>query len=692
MSEKQKVTDLIAELKTASQLYYQNMEDSPLTDEEFDNKIEQLSNYSLKNEYSYLFAPETDGWKLLENDVSLGTSPTTDEIITHKTPMLSLAKAKNKETLENYVRKARKAGASDFKLQAKLDGFALSATYENGQIKILATRGTGLHGEDITYMINAKDVTIKGLPKNISIKEQVELRGELFFTKEQFDKVDESRLKIMGARFKNPRNAVVGLMKKTKLGVDYPVEFTFAAYAALINNMPKNIETIDDKNIISVDSITQEQAPEIKLSNYKNDEEFFDSVEKFGVARRTFTIPTDGVVIKPSNESEMLTKMGTNSHHPLSQIAYKYPGETADSVVLAISVTVGKTGKLTPRAHIRPVIVDGSLIENFTMNNYNWVHEKDVRIGSEVRVHKANDIIPEIKLVLNNPENTERVKTPTECPVCETELYYDKNDVYPPKTLTCPNNNCPSRDFFALKTAVGKKFLDIDGLSEVTLTTLNETGRINNISDLYTLTLEELANSQLGTSVKGNPRRLGEARAKNILEHIEKSKTLPLYRLLMSLNIAQMGPQTAKDLVKKFGSLENIQKATFEDLTTIEGVGEILSEKIVSGLELRQELISKLQSHGVKFENEQTTTNNETNSPLTGVSFSISGSVPAPFANRNEWIEYVENNGGEFHSAPKPTTTYIIGDKNDTSSKIKKALTLGTQFLTPEEFTNKFTS
>lgn len=681
---------LIDELYNAAELYYQKSEDSPLTDEEFDAKLDLLEELSQNPENADLFTPDSKGWGLLENDVSLGTKVAADaEEVEHRTPMLSLGKAKNEATLQAFVTKARANGAQDFRLQAKLDGFALSATYENGRLARIATRGTGTHGEDITYIATAADVTIVGLPTLIADTSDLEVRGELFFTEKQFKAVDNRRYALTGERFKNPRNSVVGLMKKAKIGVSYPVEFTLSTYSALRDNTPIDLSDISDQGFTTVDQVTLEQVPTLKLTGYTDDNDLFKAVEKFGEARKSFTIPTDGVVVKPTNEAEMLTKMGNTSHHPSSQIAYKYPGETADTEVLDIVVTVGKTGKLTPAARVRPVLVDGSLIENCTLSNYNWVYAKDVRVGSLVRINKANDIIPEIKVVLSNPEGTSPVTVPTECPVCDTTLVFDKTeDVWPPKTLKCPNDTCPSRDFFALKTAVGKAFLDIDGLSEATLTALNDAGRVTNIGDLYTLTLDELANSSMGESKNGNPRRLGEKRAQNILDHIEKSKTLPLPRLLKSLNIEHLGNTTSKALVKHFKTIENILAATPEEMSTLEGFGEVMSQKLSEGFSKRAALIATLQSHGVVFSTPTDTADTADTAALSGVSFAISGAVPQPFANRTAWVDYIEANGGEFHSSPKAETTWFVGDPEDTSTKVKKAKALGINFISPEDFTS----
>jgi DNA ligase (NAD+) len=701
------VEGLIEELHKAAEAYYQKSGDSGLTDEEFDAKLDYLETLEQSGAYEKLFEAGSKGFLLLEGDPALGTKVAADTVIEHNSPMLSLGKAKKPEELLAFLRKARAAGAKDFRLQAKLDGLALSVRYVDGKLSIIATRGDGVHGEDTTYLVDDSNVTVKGLPLTISTMGTVEVRGELFFTEAQFKAADDARFAKTSERFSLSRNAASGLLKKAKGGVGYPVEFTFATYSALQDSKMIDLDSLDSANgFVTVDSITVTEAGDSALTGFSTDDDVLKAVESFGKVRETFGIPTDGVVIKPTNESEMNGKMGFTSHHPVSQIAWKYPAENAQTVVIGIDVTVGKTGKLTPIARIAPVMVAGSKIENASLHNYNLVATKDVRIGSTVLIEKANDIIPQIKVVLKNLPESVAIEVPTNCPACEETLTFKDDGVWPPRTLLCPNTTCPSRDFFALKSAVGKNYFDIDGLSEVTLTYLNEVDRVKNISDLFTLTVEELADSALGYTAKGTARRLGEKRAEHIIEYIEKSKTKPLPKILAGLNIDLLGRTAAKKLEAAFGDIDGILAATEADIAAIDGFGPIGAEKIHRGLKLRTGLIAELREHGVTFgklneASESVATDEDADlsseAPaggidLTGISFAISGAVPEPFANRGAWVDFVESKGGEFHSGPKATTTYMVGDKLETSSKINKAHQLGLDFITAEEFTKNYCS
>lgn len=673
--------NLIQELTEASRTYYQDLGESPLTDEEFDRKLEELEGYS--NSHPSLFAPGTPGYLLLEGAPALGTNPTGKAIVTHSHPMLSLGKAKNEDELSTYLTKAKAAGAQDFVIQAKLDGLALSVVYQEGRLRHIATRGNGLVGDDTTYLATAPQVTVLGLPPTITTPGKVEVRGEIYLTHAQFATVNKLKLQDTGESFKNPRNATTGLMKKAKLGVSFPVEFSFTTYTYYQDDHLRDLSTAPQE-FITVEAVTAGQT-QGKLTGFTTLEEVFEAVEAFGVARKTFTLPTDGAVVKPTNEAAMASRMGATSHHPNSQVAYKYPGGVEETTVRGWTITVGKTGKLTPTAMTDPVDLAGSTLSNFSCHNYNWVHHRGVRVGSRVVVTKKNDIIPQITAVLENPSDSIPLTVPTHCPSCSTLLLGTPEVNGPPKTLTCPNLECPSRDYFSLKTAVMKAYLNIDRLGESTLSALHEQGRVTTIADLYTLTQEELSTAPNGTAASGEVKRLGEKTAQHILKHIEASKDLPLPRLLAALGIPLLGLSTAKSILKALPTLDDLQAATPEELEAIDGMGAVKAATLHQGLRQKATLISKLQEAGVKF-----TPQEVKQGKLTGLSFAISGEVPPPFANRNAWVSYLEGQGGSFHAAPKQGTSFMVGDPSAKSAKTQKAHKLSIPFLTPQEFTDLY--
>lgn len=695
------VQSLIQELQDASQQYYLEGTNSPLTDAEFDAKQTYLMTFV--NQFPDLFESGTIGARILEGEPLLGAVPTrpNTEPVVHHVPMLSLAKAKTRTELDARIRRIREAGETTFHLQAKIDGIALSAHYNNGHIVLLATRGDGTTGENISYLLNTEKLYITGLPHTTSIKQEFEVRGEIFFTQEQFHKANTARINTGNAPFENSRNAASGIIKKAGYGLPHEVHLTFAAYSTVVNGSLAGVDILaEDTNFITVNQLTTKEAPAIQFTDLHTNEEIYNTIDTFGEIRDTLSFPTDGIVLKPHHESIMHNRMGSTSHHPVSQIAWKYPAEQGTTTVRSINITVGKTGRITPVATFDPIKLDGSTVSQASLHNFHLIAQKDIRVGSTVIVEKANEIIPQIVAVINQSLNSEPVETPTICPVCNKQLEHPGN-IWPPKTLLCPNNACASRDFSALKAAVGRTVLDIDRLSEATLAYLHETGKINSIADLYYLTEDDLANAEMGTTSTGNIRKLGRKTAAHIMKHIEQSRHLPLTRILPALAIPTLGNRTAKILVNHYPTLEALQQASTEELENIPGLGTVKAHSIHQGLKDRQPILEAMAAGGVTFGQTETTiettdedTNYNTNMSkidLNGLAFSISGPVPEPFPNRNSLITYIESHGGAFHSTPKANTTHMIANPNGTSSKIQKAHNLGISFISPREFTTQYT-
>lgn len=703
--EETQVLSIIEELKDASRLYYLEGNDSPLTDDEFDAKQEFLS--SIRNDFPHLFSKDSDGYKILEGDVLLGAEmmveSTDNAVITHKSPMLSLAKAKKAEDLDAYLKKVRRNGATDFRLQAKLDGTAISAHYENGSLSYITTRGNGVVGENITYLSNDPNISVLGLPESIDHKQALEVRGELFFYTHQFEEVNKNRFAQSGSTFELSRSAVSGITKRAKKGMPYKAEMTFGIYSAWHDGELVSLDTITDEAFLSVDDLTASEVKgvngaegSVKLTGFVNDEEIHKAIAYFGKISESFTLPIDGVVIKPVNEVEVHKTMGNTSHHPASQIAWKYPSEKAQTKVQRIVFTVGKSGRVTPVAEFDPVTIDGSVIVRASLHNFAILREKDVREGSLIIIEKANEIIPQVVSVISSPDDSKQIEVPENCPSCDQSLYSEEG-IYPPKTLNCENDLCPSRNFESLVFAAGRDYLDIDGLSSSTLTALRDAGLVSDISDLYYLDEKILSEVVVGVSSKGESIYLGQKRAVNIMKHIEASKSLPLERLLASFAIHTLGRRASKKLVAEFKNLDNILSASTDDIAAIEGFGRIKAEKASEGLQMRSSIISRMKTAGVLFGENNTeaeTSEKDKDSTsaikLEGLSFAISGTVPQPFANRNAMVDYIEANGGTFHSSPKATTSYMIAESDGNSSKVKKALSLGVEFISAEEFTQKF--
>ena len=764
---REQTEDLIQLLIKASQAYYSG--DEPvMSDAEFDSNQNLLQEVCDTGEYSKLFTEGSDGWRVLgHGDVLLGASlrnkansdSDTDNStsasgsasrsrreVTHVPPMLSLQKMKTEDALKSFIQKTSEHGAESFKLQLKLDGLAVSAVYDSeGDLTLISTRGNGTTGEDCTYLSDPEStgLFINFIPASIDMStlashvgnssrvSEFEVRGEVLFIGDQFEKASQARQEAGGEPFSNPRNAGAGLVNRAAKGLGFSAEMTFVVYSILVNGEYVDTTTssengglstwVSSNGFLTADELTSIHAGKIKVGGLNDSDEVMNSIHALGTVLDSLPFEADGIVIKPVNEATMLDSMGSTSHHPLSQAAWKYPAQQAVSTVRSIEFTVGRTGRITPVAVFDPTLLDGTVVSKASLHNMNHMSNLDVRVGSTVIFEKANEIIPQIVSVVSRPEDSDSVPVPSSCPVCNTVLDYDNKDgVWPPRTMTCTNSMCPSRTFQVVVNAVRRDNLDIDGLGPSVVEALGDSGLVSSVADLYKLDEITLAALQTGTSSTGSPILLGAVRASKIISQIEKSKNLPFSRLLSSLGIPQIGRRASRKIAEHFGTIDIILAASTEELSQVPTLGDKRAEILYEGLQANIEVISTMRSLGVLFTPDQgsrvsretsadntsgdSSESNDDNlgqessaistsrnqSSVAGLSFSISGKVPEPFSNRNEMVDFIESNGGEFHSSPKASTTYMIADPQGSSSKIVKAHKHGVTFISPEEFTKQF--
>lgn len=667
---------LIKELIEASQAYYQGNAEI-MTDIEYDTKLEFLEDLVDNGELEL-----TDKIKQLLNVVASGTTPDEVTTVLHDHPMLSLGKAKDYDELTKYHERAVKAGANGFSLEMKLDGLALSAKYVNGIRTQLSTRGDGVKGELLNHLLDNDRVFITGLPKVLNAKHDLELRGELYISDEQFEIINVNRELVTGERFSNPRNAVTGIVRGSIKGISYDAEISFTAYSVFQNDKQLAFdEIIKDEDVSRVDQLTLTHLLKdltTKLKSCKVNSVDFKNlkvmVEQFGEARTRFAIPTDGVVIKPINEIEMLNKMGYTSRHPIAFVAFKYPGAKAITTVLDIIVSVGKTGKLTPQAVLEPVTVNGVTISRATCSNYNWLDAMGIRIGSTVAVTRANDVIPAIDVVVDKGPNN-AIVAPVDCPECGSLLVGDGTNH--PKTLECKNEDCPSRLFNYIKSIVGRDFLYIDSLGDVAIEALVDQDIVNGIVDLFKLTEETLATVPTGTTSTGNVRMLGAGNAKNIIQSIENSKiNTDSNKLLAALNIKGVGPGTSKRLIAHFGGLQNVLDVEPSRLSEVNQVGQSVIEAFIEHGERVKSQLAELIELGFIINDPII---NETPTETKGT-FSVSGSNKS-FESQADLVSHMEALGWEYHKSPKKNTDVLFADPNGTSNKIIKARKDGVRII-----------
>lgn len=693
-------------LVEAARLYYQGAGDSGMTDEEYDAGIAYLKTMHEK----YDLSSDAVIMGLIGGEVAAGT--TVDDNapkVRHDVPMLSLAKANNRDEVKAYIMRMVAAGATGFRMQAKFDGIALSAVYHDGALVQLSTRGNGIEGESLDYLLGSSTVTIKGLPRHLEgglSHTDVEVRGELFLRPSEFRDINERRKAKGEEPFSNPRNTNAGIVKKAASGDADDAVLQFVMYRVLGDvDVDKLMESGMEEATVLTErewKATGEPIPhggltcglvmgtDGKVEADATVDTVMDVVDAFDAVRGRTDLSLDGIVIKPLNEASMDKELGSTAHHPRSQLAYKYPGATGVTKVRGVTVTVGKSGRVTPTAVLDPVEVDGVTISRATLHNYDWVGLKGVAIGSTVVVERRHDVIPAIRDVVFTPVDAEPITVPAQCPYCGASIVDG----------CCPNVGCPSRGAYMLKAAAGKNGLDFDGMGPKVIEALYDSGLVRDVADFYDLTVEGLADVVVGSNADGSVRRFGLKRAGHVMEYIQRSLGVPYHRVLASLSIPDVGVRTAKALVAQYPSIDGLRSASIDELAGVDGVGVVTARKIKSGLEAQWPVVERLRAHGLQFVEAPAGTGTGSGlddgggtvsmarKALENVRISITGKVPDGYANREAWCEYVDSMGGVAQSSPRRDTDYLVWDGVRSSSKLVKARENGVKVISPVDFLN----
>ena len=714
MDARTEYLELIEKAKVAAKAYYTTGTEV-MTDAEYDIITDRVE--ALSEEFGW-----TEGDILLDT-VAAGQGAGGD--VTHDVRMLSLAKANTVDTVNSFLSTVK----GKVRLEPKLDGLAISAIYENGKLVQVATRGDGQTGEDLTKNIDV----IKGLPQTISYTDRIEVRGEVFITSSDFITASKNRLaykfaefsrtmtvdnkpsidelyeiaslnrtldekdrkSIIGRKFvkssnsdvkrafrpekevfANSRNAVAGALRNEDAG--YVVPLTFACYdvlgegSVLTDSYQERVRFIEVLGIKSALALVPGSVAKLQ------DVDVIAAVTAFGEARVAgLDYPTDGVVLKADSLSERKS-LGEGSRSPKWAIAYKYASSTRESVVKEIELNIGRTGRLALRARINPVLVDGTEIQYVSLHNVSWTEEKDVRIGDTVLIRRANDVIPYLEDVVlsKRPATATRWEAPETCPQCGSE--WDKGTLL----WRCPSPSCGQLN--GIIFAAGRDYFDWEGLSEAVITRLNDTGLVNNISDVFNLTEVQLANLSMGRKNKENEDiLLGKTVAAKLYKQIQNSKKRPLSAVLAALGVRTLGRTFGRRLEAHYGDMGKIVSASVSDLTKVDGIAIKKAEIIHAGLQERLTLIQKLAEQGVTMTS--TVKKPTTGNPFIGKKVVITGSVPG--FTRGAAQEYLTEIGATASSSVSSNTDFLVADEESKgSSKYKKAESLGVQIISPEKF------
>lgn len=644
------VADLQNLLNQYSYEYY--VQDKPsVPDAEYDRLLRELIEY--EEAFPELKTPDSPTQRVG------GTILDMFEKVEHRSPMLSLGNAFNEDDLRDFDRKVRQAVGDKYSYvcELKIDGLAVTLQYEAGYFTRGATRGDGSVGEDITENLR----TIKSIPLKLKEPVSIEVRGEAFMPKRSFEALNKAKDDQGEEPFANPRNAAAGSLRQldSKLAAKRNLDVFLYAIADLgetgVESHSEGLDLLDRLGF----KTNQERK---KCSTI---EEVLTYIEGWVERRPNLAYDIDGIVIKVDSLQQQ-EEMGRTAKSPRWSIAYKFPAEEVITTLRSIELNVGRTGVITPTAILDPVRVAGSTVQRATLHNEDLIREKDIKIGDQVVIKKAGDIIPEVVNVLADRRTGEEIDfaMPTECPECNSELVRLEGEV----ALRCLNPQCPAQIREGLIHFVSRNAMNIDGLGEKVISQLFSEHLIHDVADLYKVTYEQLIGME----------RMGEKSATNLLKAIESSKSNSLERLLFGLGIRHVGSKAAKTLAQYFETMEALSQAQLEDLTAINEIGEKMANAVVAYFENEevQLLLSELKKAGVNFSytGPKLAAIEIIDSVFAGKTVVLTGKLHQ--MGREEAKEKLEALGAKVAgSVSKKTDLLIAGE--DAGSKLTKAESLG---------------
>lgn len=580
--------------------------------------------------------------------------------VTHANPMLSLSNAFNEEDLRDFDKRIQ--GIIDesptYVCELKIDGLAISLLYEEGLLVRGATRGDGTTGEDITSNIK----TIRAIPMRLKEKVTLEARGEAYMPKSSFAKLNEERTAKAEVLFANPRNAAAGSLRQLDPKITASRNLSMFVYGMGGDGEDQNIDNhLDALNFMKKQGLPTNN----ETKKCTSIEEVLSFIEEWTEKRHDIPYEIDGIVIKVNDYAQQ-EELGFTAKSPRFAIAYKFPAEEVVTKIIDIDLTVGRTGVVTPTAILEPAQVAGSTVQRATLHNEDLIREKDIRIGDHVIIRKAGDIIPEVVSVILAERNGTEVpyEMPTNCPVCESELVRIEEEV----ALRCVNPQCPAQIQEGIYHFASRNAMNIDGLGEKVVEQLFREQLIKDISDLYSLTVEDLVKLE----------RMGQKSATNLVEAIEVSKENSMERVLFGLGIRHIGEKAAKILSENFHSFETLMKATREELVAIFEIGDKMADSLVTYFEQEevQLLIQRLKDAGLKLQYTGRIIDAEAieNSPFAGKTVVLTGKLLQ--LTRTEAKEKIESLGGKVAGSVSKKTDLVIAGE-EAGSKLEKATSLG---------------
>ena len=651
-----RVIELKNILNKANVAYY-NQAQPFLSDKEFDEKLKELE--SLEQEF-HLWDADSPTQRV-GGDISSNF-----ETVEHFPPMLSLDNTYNENELNDFDGRVKKIlGHSNYEYLAELkyDGASLRLRYEKGKLVLGATRGDGQKGDDITKNVK----TIRDIPLSLSgnYPEVVEVRGEAFMEKKAFARLNARREEEGLAVFANPRNSTAGSLKMQdpKAVAQRPIRFF--AFDLLLDEENEHLTQFQKAKLLKEFGFPVNE----HITICKTIADVHALIKKWDTFRHTLPYETDGVVIK-INQNHLRNLLGNTSKFPRWAIAYKFEAEQASTVINNITLQVGRLGTITPVAELEPVLLAGTTVKRASLHNEDEIMRKDIRVGDTVLVEKAGEIIPQVINVVNpNRENRSAPFTfPENCPDCSSKLIKYEGEV----AWRCINPTCPPQVRIRIEHFSSRDAMDIEGLGEAVVDQLVTEGLITNYADLYDLKKEQILNLE----------RMAEKSAQNLIDAIQKSKQQPFERVIYALGIRFVGKTVAKDLAKAFPSIEQLESASLEELTSVDSIGPKIAKSVTDffKIEKNRYIINRLKKKGLQMHLGKDVL---VSHALEGKKIVLTGTLPT--LSRNEAQSLIEKHGGKTASSVSKNTDYVLaGDL--AGSKLEKANKLGITVISENEF------
>jgi DNA ligase (NAD+) len=641
------------ELRRHEHLYYV-LDQPEITDAEYDARMRHLQ--ELEAAHPELASPDSPTQRV-------GGKPREGFVkVRHSSPMLSLDNALTDGELREFDRRVRELLRGEeyrYVTELKMDGLSMAAHYREGSFRQAITRGDGTTGEDVTE--NAR--TIRSLPLRVKTKlPAFETRGETVLNRRAFERLNAERDEKGLARFANPRNAAAGSLRMLEPQVTASRRLDYYTYFLLADGQPiyeSHWESLDDLARMGF-----KVNPERKLC--ANIDEVLAFCEHWGARREELPYEIDGVVVKVDSIPQQRA-LGFTAKAPRWAIAYKYAARQAVTTVESIGVQVGRTGTLTPVAHLKPVEVSGVTVDGATLHHEEEIEQLGLEIGDEVVIERSGDVIPKVVRVEKRGAHRVPFHMPASCPICGGHVIREEGEV----ARRCINVNCPAQLKESILHFASRNVMNIDGVGDALVDQLVDRGLVKGVADLYSLTAEQLISLE----------RMGEKSANNIIRNIENSKRNSLPRVLSALGIRFVGERTAVFLAEYFGSMEAIESAALEQLQQAEEVGPKIAESIFQFFRepRNRELVDRLRAAGLQFTH---ATTRPKAGPLAGYTFVLTGTLPT--LSRDEAKQAIENAGGKVSSAVSKKTSYLVAGE-EAGSKLVKAQELGVRILSEEQ-------